>query len=97
MHNKKEELNKQFRNEFYFWEKELRKLINSWGFIPGAPSDEFDALNHKLLSHLNQGANSEKIFNVLRSELISYHGLSPTDKDVQLLTKEVIEWWESYK
>ena len=50
------------KSQFYHWEKELRKLINNWDFIPDAPSDEFDDLNHRILSHLNKGADKEKLF-----------------------------------
>ncbi|WP_321287654.1 hypothetical protein [uncultured Sunxiuqinia sp.] len=71
------------KTEFYFWEKDLRKLINSWDLIPGAPSDEFDSLNHTILSHLNRGeADKYKKFNVLRIELITYYGLLPNDNDI---------------
>ena len=83
------------KSQFYYWEKDLRKLINSWGLISGAPSDEFDALNHKILSHLTKGVDNEKIFNVLKSELITYYGLSPVDKDVHQLTEEIINWWNN--
>ena len=83
------------KSQFYYWEKDLRKLINNWELIPGAPSDEFDALNHKLISHLTKGSENDKIFNVLKSELISNYGLSPADDDIQLLTKEIRNWWEN--
>ena len=85
------------KSQFYFWEKDLRKLINSWGLIPGAPSDEFDALNHKILGHLTKGSDNEKLFNVLRSELIINYGLSPTDKDISEITEQVLNWWIRYK
>ena len=83
------------KSEFYYWEKDLRKLINIWELIPGAPSDEFDALNHKILDHLTKGADNEKIFNVLKSELITYYGLSPTDKDIYKFTEEIRKWWHN--
>ncbi|SHF75952.1 hypothetical protein SAMN05444274_108140 [Mariniphaga anaerophila] len=82
------------KSQFYYWEKDLRKLINCWDFIPGAPSDEFDALNHKILIHLTKGSDNEKLFNVLKSELISYYGLDPIDKDILKLTEEIVNWWD---
>jgi hypothetical protein len=81
------------KTPFYYWQKDLRKLINKWDLISGAPADEFDSLNHKILSHLNRGADKGEVFNVLRSELISYYGLSPTDNDVEQITEEIFAWW----
>ena len=83
------------KSQFYYWEKDLRKLINNWDLIPGAPSDEFDALNHKILSHLTKGADKDKLFRVLKSELITYYGLDPVDNDVHQLTDEIIDWWNN--
>ncbi|HMQ49523.1 MAG TPA: hypothetical protein PKA00_11675 [Saprospiraceae bacterium] len=83
------------KSQFYYWEKDLRKLINSWDLIHGAPSDEFDALNHKILSHLTKGVDKEKLFRVLKSELIIYYGLDPIDNDIHQLTEEIINWWNN--
>lgn len=74
------------KSQIYYREKDLRKLINTWDLIPGAPSDEFDALNHKILSHLTKGSDNEKLFDVLRSELITYYVLDPVDSDIYQLT-----------
>ena len=46
---------------------ELRKLINSWNFIPEAPNDEFDALAHKVLCNLYMSSDFEKITRVISS------------------------------
>jgi len=81
------------KSQFYYWEKDLRKLINSWDLIPGAPSDEFDDLNHRILSHLDKGADKEKLFRVIKSELITYYGLDPVDNDIHQMTKEIVNWW----
>ncbi|MDW7692815.1 hypothetical protein R9C00_11220 [Flammeovirgaceae bacterium SG7u.111] len=83
------------KSQFYYWEKDLRKLINSWDLIPGAPSNEFDALNHKILSHLTKGSDKEKLFRNLKSELITYYGLDPIDNDVHQFTEEILNWWNN--
>jgi hypothetical protein len=83
------------KSRFYYWEKDLRKLINSWDLIPGAPSDEFDDLNNKILSYLTKGVDNEQLFNVLKSDLITYYGLDPIDKDLHILTEEIINWWSN--
>lgn len=53
----KEDLKREFKGKFL----ELRKIIHSYDLTPHAPSDEFDALNHKILSNLYKGAGFEKI------------------------------------
>lgn len=81
------------KSQFYHWEMDLRKLLNNWDFMPDAPSDEFDDLNHRILSHLNKGADKEKLFRAIKSELITYYGLDPVDNDVHQLTEEIVNWW----
>lgn len=85
------ELNKEFNGKFL----ELRKLINSYELIPHAPSDEFDALIHKILSHLYRGADLEIIKSVLDSELSIYYGLYTNEFDSDDMASEIIQWWES--
>lgn len=87
----KKDLKSEFEGKFL----ELRKIINSYDLIPHAPSDEFDALNHKTLSNLYQGADFDKIKRVLESELISYYGLFPNEAEVNKLAFEIVEWWNS--
>ncbi len=83
------------KSKSFYWEKDLRKVIKSWDFIPGSPSDEFNTLNHKILNHINSGADKDKIFNVIRSELITYYGLSPNDNDIEQITEEILSWWSN--
>lgn len=86
-----------YKKQVAGWQQKLRKLINSWDLIPGAPSEEFDSLNNQLISHLSNGADEQKIYNVLRSELITYYGLSPNEVELEKFTNEVISWWEQSK
>jgi len=85
-------MSKELKREFQFQEKELRKIINSWDLIPGCPPDEFDALNHKLLSHLGQQSGMEKLEKVIHSELITYYGLSTELSESKELALEVWDW-----
>ena len=57
----------ELRHKIHFLEKKLRKLINSWKLIPGSTSDEFDALNHKILSALMNNRDENKIKGIIQS------------------------------
>ncbi|WP_192821088.1 hypothetical protein [Rufibacter sp. LB8] len=72
---------------------ELRKISYSWNLIPGAPTDEFDTLHHKVLSHLYQGADFEKISRVLESDLVVTYGLSMETEDINKMAGDITEWW----
>jgi hypothetical protein len=74
---------------------ELRKIINSWDLIPNAPSCEFDDLNHKILSELDKGVDSEKLFSILQSELIVNYGLFDNEFDPTTMVSEITDWWNS--
>lgn len=87
----KELIKKDFKDKF----SELRKILNSWDLIPGAPKDEFDGLNHKILSHLYKGADFEKINRVLESELSVTYGLYHDEFSAEEMTTEIMEWWNS--
>lgn len=87
--------NKQILVEFQSIKSELNRLFRDLELIPGSPLDEFEHLSNQLLSHLWKGAGESKIFNIVRSELISRYGLSTKDEDVQQITNEVLELWET--
>jgi hypothetical protein len=86
-------MNPDIRREYKYHIKDLRKIINSWELIPGAPNDEFDALNIKLLSHLGRGAEREKLERFIFNELITYYGLDIEQDLSKELAAEVYEWW----
>ncbi len=67
--------------------------MNSWELIPGSPSDEFDSINHQILSHLYKGADFEKVSRVLDSEMTVNYGLSTDLKDAEKITTEIMKWW----
>ena len=74
---------------------ELRNIMKSFQLIPNAPIDEFDKLNHKILSHLDSGANEKKIGNILQSELIVTYGLYSTEFDETIIADAIVKWWNS--
>ncbi len=85
----KEQIKKEFQENF----RELRKMLDSWELIPGAPKDEFDGLNHQILSNLYKGADLDKITRVLESELSATYGLYDNEFSADEIASEVIEWW----
>ena len=86
---KKEQIKEDFKNKF----SELRKILNSWDLIPGVPMDEFDGLNHQILSHLYKGVDFDKLNRVLESELSVTFGLYHDEFSAEKMTSEIMEWW----
>ncbi len=87
----KEQIKKDFKDKF----SELRKILNSWDLIPRAPKDEFDRLNHQILSHLYKGADFDKLNCVLGSELSVTYGLYHDEFSADEMTTEIMEWWNN--
>lgn len=85
------DIKKDYNDKF----SQLRKLINSWELIPGAPKDEFDGLNWQILSHLYKEADIEKINQILSSELTATFGLYSDEFEARELASEVVQWWNS--
>jgi len=82
-------LRKQYNSDF----SQLRKIINSWELFDGAQNDEFDGLNNKILSHLYNSTDFEKLSRVISGELTKNYGIFYDDFYVQKLAEEVSEWW----
>lgn len=87
MRNK--ELKRNFEGNF----SELRKIINSWQLIPGSSGDEFDDLNHRILSQLYKEVDYEKVERILKSELTSNYGLFNYEFDSKKIVESIREWW----
>ena len=87
----KELIKKDFKDKF----SKLRKILNSWDLIPGAPKDELDGLNHQILIHLFKDTDFEKINRVLESELSATYGLYHDEFSAEEMTTEIMEWWNS--
>lgn len=86
---------KELKQKYFSDFSELRKIVNSWNFIPDAPTDEFDALSNKILSHLYKNSDFEKVTRVISSELTVNYGLYTTEFDSVKLTDEIFGWWEN--
>jgi len=69
-----QQLKQKYRHDFQI----MRKLVNEFdpcSFIEvGAPDDEYDALIHKLLSHIYLRQTIHKIKEIIMSDLESYFG-----------------------
>ncbi|WP_298136935.1 hypothetical protein [Flavobacterium sp.] len=87
--------NKEIKKKFDGELSELRKIINSWKLIKGSPNDEFDNLNHKILSQLYKNSDCDKIDRILQSELVVCYGLYKNEFDSEELVKEIMFWWNS--
>jgi hypothetical protein len=86
---KNKEIKRKFEGDF----SELRKIINSWELIPGSPIDEFDDLNHRILSQLYKEVDYEKVERILKSELSSNYGLFNYEFDSKKIIASISEWW----
>jgi hypothetical protein len=86
-------LNKEYKEKF----NELRIIINSWELISGSPEDEFDAINHLLLSQLDKGSDKLKISKAIQFELLNNYGFSLEHIDSKKMTVQVLEWWKDCK
>lgn len=87
----KSKLNKEYKRKF----SELRDIINSWELIPDSPADEFDSINHLLLSELYKGSDKVKISKRLTFELNDNYGFNSNDDEIAKMTTEVIAWWSN--
>ncbi|PRD56739.1 hypothetical protein [Sphingobacterium gobiense] len=71
----------------------LVKIINSWNLIPGASTHEFDTMANKILSHLQKGADLEKIQNIIASDLVAIYGFYNYEIDATAFAQEIVDWW----
>ena len=83
------------RNRIYFLEKKLRKLINSWELIPGSPKNEFDNLNHRILSVLINNKDQSKIKGIIESYIGFDLGMLMNQDEITNKYNDVIKWWEA--
>lgn len=74
---------------------ELRKLINSWELIPDCPDDEFDSINHLLLSQLYKGADKHNTTKALLHEISVNYGIDISMADIKTKIDEVFEYWSN--
>ena len=85
----------ELRHKIHFLEKKLRKLINSWELIPGSPSDEFDELNHKILSALMNNKGEQKIKGIIQSYIAVDLGMFTNQDEIETKYDQIITWWKN--
>ena len=88
------ELNKELHIKVSSWKKELGKIVYNWNLLPGASTNQFDKLVDKLISHLTNGSTTDKIKDVLLSELMVRYGLDVSEESCYEYSLELNEWWE---
>ena len=88
----KDKLKVQFKSDF----SSLREILNQHdiiGFMPGLPVDEYDCINHSLLSLLYQNKDFDSIKELLTTEIIDHFGLNNNQDFVDKLTVDIYDWW----
>ena len=74
--------------------KQLSQLIKLWNLVDVSFKSQFDEFSNKLLIALDNGANSEKIKRIIESELCVTFGLYKNEFDSEILTNQIILWWD---
>jgi hypothetical protein len=90
------DLKAQFKADF----SALREILNKHdiiGFMRDLPVDEYDCINHSLLSLLNQNNDLESIKELLKLEITEHFGLNNGQKFIDELAIDIFEWWNERK
>jgi len=85
-------LKAKFKSDFLA----LREILNKHdiiGFMPDLPDDEYDCINHALLSLLNQNKDLDSIKGLLRTEISEHFGLDNNQVFIDKLATEIYDWW----
>ena len=90
---------KKWKSDF----QDLRSIINAWDLIPGAPENEFDSINHGVLSRLYSGADKIEVVNYLLDELngnygiysLEYYESKMAKNEVEGFVDEINLWWNT--
>jgi hypothetical protein len=86
------DLKAQFKADF----SALKEILNKHdiiGFMPDLPVDEYDCINHSLLSLLNQNKDLESIKELLKLEITEHFGLNNGQKFIDYLAIDIFDWW----
>ncbi len=86
------DLKAQFKADF----SALREILNKHdiiGFMPDLPEDEYDCINHSLLSLLNQNWDLDSLKGLLKSEIAEHFGLNNGQKFIDELAIDIFDWW----
>jgi hypothetical protein len=91
------------KDTFKKQEQELRDILNEWDVLGVVDAtyegvfDEYDDLNHWVLSLLHKGGNEEEIRNFLKRALKEHYGLPLEPTGLEPTVKKISAWWGKYK
>jgi hypothetical protein len=74
--------------------KELSKLIRSWNLFSDTSKSQIDDFSKKLLTALDNEANTEKIKRIIESELCIIFGFFNREFDAHVLSNQIMLWWD---
>lgn len=74
--------------------KELSRLIRNWNLVNSSSTNQFYTFSKKILDRLYKGENSLKIKGIVESELCVTFGLYNDEFDANLLTNQIMSWWD---
>lgn len=82
-------------------EQGLRDILNQWDLLGVVDAtdegvyDEYDDLNHWILSALHKGADENAIRDLLRKELKESYGLPSEPTGLEPTLQKIMVWWEA--
>ena len=92
--------NKLLKQKWDRYHTELQQLLNELdiiGVMPGAPDDEYDGLNGRILGLLMDGASKTKIVEVIAHEAYEYYGSAVPKDTIEEFVDRVLVWWKQTK
>ncbi len=84
--------------DFKEQEKQLRTILNEWdvlGVVDDGVLDEYDDLNHWLLSILHKNADKNEIRSYLIEKLDKHYGLSSAsyNRNIEQTLDKIVAWY----
>jgi hypothetical protein len=89
------------KQDFKQQEQELRDILNKWDFLGVVEAtkeggfDEYDDLNHLILSALQKGVSKEEIRNLVKKELAEHYGLPVEPVGLESTLQKIFTWWKN--
>ncbi len=82
--------NKLFKKE----EHSVRAILNEWDPLQASPPpDEYDCLNHRVLSVLHSGSSRDDLKSMIEREMLDHFGFEAPKKGVEAVTDKLWAWW----
>ena len=91
------------KQDFKKQEQELRDILNEGDLLGVGDAtdegvyDEYDDLNHWILSLLHKGESEEEIRNFLKKTLKEHYGLPLEPTGLESTLQKIFLWWKKYK